>query len=894
VVPDDGDDATVPGRGLAVAPRSAPETLATTGQSSDTKLGHLDLGAALPSLASGTKLGRFVVLARVGSGGMGEVYSAYDPELDRRVAIKLLRADVAGSGEVAEARLRREARTMARIVDRNLVTVHDVGVHEGRVFLAMEFVDGSTLRAWCEDKRWDGILAAYLEAGRGLVAAHAAGIVHRDFKPDNVLVATDGRVAVTDFGIARTHDGADADEPLAIEDIRLTTTGAIIGTPRYMSPEQLEGAVADVRSDQFSLCVSLWEALYKEHPFAPTGSGFPALREAVLRGEPRPTPASKVPPRVKQALARGLARDPNARWPRLADLLEALDVLTPSRRWVWAVLAGAGVIAAGSIAYGLWQREHRVVDPGETCTGSGDLLRGIWDDARKADVRAAFAAVNMPFADAGFEQVRTKLDDWSKRWVDGRTHACRATRVYREQSEATLEAEMRCFDAERVSMRALVDVLASASADEVANASWALGKLPRPERCNDPTTLGPAPPSDPARAKLVEQLEETIAKAKALTEAGDTESALVLLSPAEVTAIVGGDLTAEAHIEGALGEAQLDAGLTDVACSHLEKSYQLSEQVKDDGLRGEVAVELGTCGYYQSRYADARHWLDSAEAISKRMNDEGQLASVSEMRGQVDLADGQAALALTELQDATKKFDSGPVVVEGANAYNGLAEAEEANGQLTLALLDHKKALEIAEQTVGPGHLLTSKLLVNLGAFLVKQDRIDEAQPMFERALAIKEAVLGPDDPSLAFPLENLAVVLRRRGKLDQAEPKYRRALALMEKVPDYAYAVPSALSGLALVEMQRGRWDDAVPLLERATTMRAHERPTVDDGENHFQLARALWKLGKDKDGARQHALTARSIFKDLGDAAKLHLAETERWLADPDHFVPGLQSTY
>src|SRR5450755_1589269 len=236
-------------------------------------------GAPAPELA----VGRYRLLQLVGRGGMGEVYAAYDPELDRRVAIKILRAD-ARPDHIEAARLAREAQAVAKLSHPNVVAIYDVGSSAGRMFLAMELVEGETLAAWLahHTRRTSEILSMFLMAGRGLCAAHRAGIVHRDFKPQNVMVARDGSARVMDFGLAA------AGGPGHTQQIRLTKAGAILGTPLYMSPEQMVGQTVDPRADQFSFCVSLWEALHGARPFE--GSTVLELRGDVLAGRPRPGP----------------------------------------------------------------------------------------------------------------------------------------------------------------------------------------------------------------------------------------------------------------------------------------------------------------------------------------------------------------------------------------------------------------------------------------------------------------------------------------------------------------------------------------------------------------------------------------------------------------------------
>jgi serine/threonine protein kinase len=294
--------------------------------------------------AEPVNVGRFQIVRRVGMGGLGVVYAAFDPELHREVALKLVRADRGRGDEQDRSRMLAEARAMARLAHPNVVTVHEVGVHDGRVFVAMELVDGETLRAWLPEPRgWTETLAVLVAAGRGLAAAHAAGLVHRDLKPDNVLVGRDGRVRVTDFGLART----------AAADV-LTT--ALAGTPAYMAPEQHDGLPCTPAADQFSFCVMACEALYGRRPFAGDDPG--ALAQAKRAGSiAAARTGSVVPPRIEQALRRGLAATPDQRWPSVSDLLDALerDPRRSTRRAVaLAVAAGALAIALVAALLQMW------------------------------------------------------------------------------------------------------------------------------------------------------------------------------------------------------------------------------------------------------------------------------------------------------------------------------------------------------------------------------------------------------------------------------------------------------------------------------------------------------------------------------------------------------------
>src|ERR1022692_3659392 len=260
-------------------------------------------GEPPPSPTPNDLVGRYRLLRLVGRGGMGEVYAAHDPELDRRVAIKILRAK-ARPDDIEAARLLREAQAVAKLSHPNVVAIHDVGTAAGRMFLAMELVEGETLAVWLDRRRHsiEEILRMFAMAGRGLAAAHRVGIVHRDFKPQNVMVSRDETARVMDFGLAARGGTASRNEP------RLTRVGSILGTPLYMSPEQLLGQPVDPRADQFSFCVALWEALYGARPFE--GATLLEIRLAVLGDRPRPGPLqARVPRRVRAMLERGLSVD---------------------------------------------------------------------------------------------------------------------------------------------------------------------------------------------------------------------------------------------------------------------------------------------------------------------------------------------------------------------------------------------------------------------------------------------------------------------------------------------------------------------------------------------------------------------------------------------------------
>jgi predicted Ser/Thr protein kinase/tetratricopeptide (TPR) repeat protein len=581
----------------------------------------------------GALIGRYVVLSALGAGGMGVVLAAYDRELDRKIALKLLKGLNHSS---ARARLQREAQALAKLDHQNVVAVHDVGIHDGQVFVAMEFVVGKTLGAWMAEvqqpRPWKDVLRVFGEAGRGLVAAHEAGLVHRDFKPDNVMLGDDGRVRVMDFGLARAESDHEAEIQSSIERRTgsrllvspLTQTGTMLGTPAYMSPEQFESKVADGRSDQFSFCVSLYRALYGTQPFA--GKTVSELRLAVTQGQVEAAPkGASVPVWLRAVVLRGLSLEPNERWPSMRALLEALEKDPAVRRRKW----GARALVVGLLGGGSLGLVHATQADAQVCMGFDQRLAGVWDESRRAEVRAAIEGTGLSYAPATWERVEQRLDKYTQQWVAAREEACEATHNG-EQSEALLDLRMACLDERLQHVRATVAILVEADETVLKNAVEAVASLPRLERCAhvDALKAKTPPPEDPQVAKRVAALDERLVKAEALQKAGKYAEGLALADAVVTEAAPLGyePLMTRAWLRQ--GGLQEETGKYEAADATLDRAYEsaVAQQMAAEAASASASLVF-VVGVQLARPQDGRRWGKDAKPWARAVGTDDVLAA---------------------------------------------------------------------------------------------------------------------------------------------------------------------------------------------------------------------------------------------------------------------------
>ena len=840
----------------------------------------------------GAKLDHFTVLDRLGSGGMGVVLAAYDPDLDRKVAIKLLRPDLFGAGsEAARARLLREAQAMAKLTHPNVITVHEVGMVDGRVFVAMEYVDGGTLRVTdgTPPRPWRATLDLYLQAGRGLAAAHRAGLVHRDFKPDNVLVGKDGRVRVTDFGLVgmiddvrgtaphEPREAAVADAaPRRLSQSELTRTGSIMGTPAYMAPEQHAGQAVDARADQFAYCVALHEALYGVRPFA--GDTYQQLVANVLAGRMvAPPSAIELPSWLRAVILRGLAVEPAARYPDMDAVLAELAYDRRHARRRTAIVAAGFAVVLGVAGVAVLRGGDD-----ERCTGARGQLAGVWDDALRGRVATAFAA-DPATAVLGPPVART-IDGYADGWAAMWTDACKATHVRGEQTGATLDLRMRCLHRRRDELGELVGLWTGPTDRTMLDhALEAASLLPAVATCADLDALAATVPlpADPAARQRIEALQRELAAVTALDKSGAYPAAVPKAQAlaAATAAASYAPLRAEALIQ--LAHLLRKTGDSEAAIPMFRDAATEAGRAADDDLVAEAWIGLATLHLDRASYDLAEELLVLAAAAVARTGDDIYLVrELANLRGTLRLRQGRHAEARTALEEAVALHTRslGPdhpltmrTIGNAAVLYMEMGDVERGRALLT-------DVLAAEEKVYGPRHPELIRTLNNLAKTYDRGFQPAEARPLLERALAIASTTLGPDHPDVGVFHDNLGITLARLGDLDGARAHHERAIAIGEQrhAPDHP-DLARARHNLASLEKGVGNYARARELLEQALAANQKvlgpEHPTV--AGQLGALAAVLGSLGEHA-LAREHYQRALALQERILGAEHPELAAT------------------
>ncbi len=768
-------------------------------------------------------IGRYEVVRRLGSGGSGVVYQGRDPQLGRDVAIKLLRADQRGAKW--RERMVREAKAMARIEHPNVIEIYDVGTHreqddgEPSIYIVMELVQGQDLHAWRGPERsWREVAAVYLQAARGLAAAHRHGLVHRDFKPTNAMRDTTGRVRVLDFGLVRGEDPSWTDQISVASDLGLddspdglTVTGGALGTPPYMAPEQHGGVGIDARADQYSFCVALFEALYQRRPF--TGKTIADLFAAKLGGELEPVDAGDVPPSLGVLVRRGLSPKPDDRHPTMAAVVDALEASLAPRRGR-RVLALLGVLGVGAAAVAA-----AVSAVAPTCADG--QVSALWNPRRQAEVGQAFAAAASTLGGQTAERVAQELEARDARAKQTWHAACEERRDGAVAS-SRVDAIEQCLGERQAEAEALLDAFGQADAVMVATAISAVHRLSEPTECLDPPPTS-AHQSEPSYRALATE----VARFKGMRAAGDLDAALQHGESLVSRAQAAGHGGLEAKLRYGLGLAYIQGGDATQGAEHMERAALLAVEHRDHGTA--VAAWAGLAqwqGAGRDELGEARKALRHAEASAAPVQDD---LSVQRLlwaaRATIALAEGDESTALDAYRQELRAVEQlhGAGAGETAIPLSHVGTTLRRLGRLEEAEVEFRAGVKAATESFGPAHPELFPLRGNLGNVLFDMGRRRAALEQFEQALEVIDGASAHDSQRRVMILVRIAATHMTLGELDRAAPRYEQALAALERMGAMNESVAAeTLHTYAMLRAKQGDLDKAVELYEAALTIRS------------------------------------------------------------------------
>lgn len=792
-------------------------------------------------LAPGSTLGRYTIVSVLGAGGMGVVYAAEDRELQRKVALKLMRHDREASP--SSALLQREAQVLARLSHPNVVAVYDVALLEDHVAIAMELVDGVTLRQWLDEtpRTFAAIGAVLRQAAAGLIAAHAMGIVHRDFKPENVLVGRDGRVRVSDFGLSRFE--------AASEDL-----GAIVGTPAYMAPEQKAGEPVDTRADIYAFAVVAWEAWFGARPMA---------------NERRPAMSLGARGGTKRALWAALANARTDRPATLAALLTSLDrAARRPRRWIAATTAVSLFAATGFGATRLQQR---------SCDDEVSAWNAVWSAAHQRALAANAPADLVARVDALF----AAYVDAGRRAETETCHAHRASAT----SSALHDQQALCLRGRRHEAATIADALTKP--DAASRAIAAASTLPTIESCTTaPSLVALAPlPNDPAKRHQIDTLTATIAEAQAARTLAQFPQCVALAKPAAEQARVLD--YAPVHAKALLVWARCREFTDSLADSETTLHAAATAAQRGGDLRtlGEAWSRLVfTVGYEHRDFVGSDRWGDYTRSIIERLGGDADLEyrvalNTAQVHSRAGRGDTEALFE--RAKRAAIRF-RGDDSIEAINATMALANHWQDRGDVTRAIAIYREGLAFERRRFGPGYAGSMTTLANIVLAELTTGKNVEALATAEELMTLSRANPGNGDDHM--PRQVYAMALRANHKVDAALAEDRAAAATCAKFRGEDWDCAFALAGVGLDLLDAAKPQDAIPALQHAWQLR--EKDEQPDPEIALGYARALWDGGGDRKLAETLGRRARDVQKQTLAAAPSETNRTllntiETWLA-------------
>ncbi|MEM6992246.1 MAG: tetratricopeptide repeat protein [Myxococcota bacterium] len=794
----------------------------------------------------GDVIGRYRVERRLGVGGMGIVYLCTDPELDRPVAVKVLLSSIAGRA-THRRRLIREARSLAALTHPHVVPVFDAGEHECEVFLAMEFVPGTTLREWlkAEARPRGAILEKFRQAAEGLAAAHDVGLVHCDFKPDNVMLTADGRALVTDFGLARavragiTRANGSLGSRLSQSSATPNDGGShaglgLVGTPAYMAPEQIQGDDVDPRADQFALCVALWEALAGQRPFV--GRTMEELLLRISTGERTPPPpTARVPARLVSVLDRGLSVERAERWPDMRTLSRALTAAGagPGRRARFGAFAAVtGVFAIGMLA---------TEESASPCAEVGQQLAGAWDPTIRAELAATLLAIESPHAETTWRRAEARLEAYAQAWLTGYRDACAGTDVAGPNPEAIRDRRLACLGRARSELVAVTGALADVDERTLANADAVLEPLSSLARCTQASVLeGGLPEPPPAEARTVEAVRELLADAAAHVQLGDFEDGRATLTEAQRVAQAVTYLPLQAELALAVATLTYAEGDYPRGSEELKNALAHATSTGHRSVIFDAALGLMLLMEYGKRAEEGLHYADLAKATV-----DGDPWRLSKVRGHEAILYRQLgryaeAERLLEQVLEYRLATFGRAASETLTVQRALARVHGLMGRLDQAAQEHEEVLALARKLYGPDHPSNALHHNALAGVLLAQGKHEEAVVHLRKAASLWEAALGGVHPHVAVALDNLGLALTALGRMEEAEPLQRRALRIRQEA--FPAGHPYLIDGhrnLAVTLEAQGRLDEAGKELEAAIEHGAEAGRTWGVGRRNLSIVR-------------------------------------------------------